>query len=411
MRIVLAPEGSRGDVQPLVALGQALAARGCEVALAAPPEARPDAEARGLEFHATGPGLRAFLEANAGAVHAGARAIQQAGVRYMRETFADQVAALRAAARGADLVVGAGIQLAAGSVAAEAGAAYRFAAYTPVLFPSADWAPFLWEGHADRRRRWNRLVWRAFIPLYSAFLRRVLAPLLAPVGLPPVRDVYRHLIGDRPLLACDPEIAPLPADCEIGAEPVGYPHPEPLGDLPPKLEDFLAGGSAPVYFGFGSMPDPHPERTTCELLDAVTGLGLRAIVSRGWAGLGRIALPEGVMVVDELPHARLFPRCAAVVHHGGAGTTATAARAGVPQVVVPHLLDQFYFGRRVSALGLGPPPLPRRRLDAASLSSLLEATVDNEAVEDRARSLGDRLRRRDAAGDAADRLLAGLRGR
>jgi UDP:flavonoid glycosyltransferase YjiC (YdhE family) len=411
MRIVLAPQGSRGDVQPLLALGQALAARGADVAVVAPPEARPDAETRGLEFHATGPGLRAFLEANARAVHSGARAIQQAGVRYMRETFADQVAALRATARGADLVVGAGVQLAAGSVAAEAGAAYRFVAYTPVLFPSSEWAPFVWEGHADRRRRWHLLAWRAFIPLYSAFLRRVLGPLLAEAGLPRARDVYHLLVGERPLLACDPELAPLPPDSHVDAEPVGYMHPEALGELPPKLEDFLASGAPPVYLGFGSMPDPHPERTTCELLDAVLGVGLRAIVSRGWAGLGQVALPEGVMVVDEVPHARLFPRCAAVVHHGGSGTTATAARAGVPQVVVPHLLDQFYFGRRVAALGLGPPPLPRRRLGAHALAELLEATVENEVVEDRARALGERLRHRDAAGDAADHLLASLRAR
>jgi vancomycin aglycone glucosyltransferase len=237
----------------------------------------------------------------------------------------------------------------------------------------------------------------------------MLGPQRAELGLPRVRDVLAHLFGSQTLLAADPELAPLPPDAAHRAEPVGSLHPLVREDLPPKLEAFLASGPPPVYLGFGSMPDPHPERTTCELIDAVSALGVRAIVSEGWAGLGRVALPEGVLAIGEVSHALLFPRVAAVVHHGGAGTTASAARAGVPQIVVPHLLDQFYFARRVTLLGLGPPPLPRRRLDASSLAALLEETLENEALAERTGELGERLRRRDGAALAAERLLAGLR--
>jgi UDP:flavonoid glycosyltransferase YjiC (YdhE family) len=408
MRIVLAPEGSRGDVQPLLALGEALIARGCQVCVAAPPDARPWAEARGLAFRATGPGLREYLQTHAAAMHGGTLSLHKKAEQYVRDALPQQVQALLEATEGADALVAAGVQLAAGSVAELRRIAYRYVAYTPVLFPSRAHPPFVLQRQTFPA--WfNRLAWGAFVRVYSALLAGMLGPQRAELGLPRVRDVLAHLFGSQTLLAADPELAPLPPDAAHRAEPVGSLHPLVREDLPPKLEAFLASGPPPVYLGFGSMPDPHPERTTCELIDAVSALGVRAIVSEGWAGLGRVALPEGVLAIGEVSHALLFPRVAAVVHHGGAGTTASAARAGVPQIVVPHLLDQFYFARRVTLLGLGPPPLPRRRLDASSLAALLEETLENEALAERTGELGERLRRRDGAALAAERLLAGLR--
>jgi UDP:flavonoid glycosyltransferase YjiC (YdhE family) len=142
------------------------------------------------------------------------------------------------------------------------------------------------------------------------------------------------------------------------------------------------------------MTDPEPDRTTRLLLDAISDLGCRALISEGWAGYGRVALPDGVQAVGSVSHAELFPRVAAVVHHGGAGTTTMAARSGVPQLVVPHGADQFYWGKRVRLLGLGPPPLPRRRLTRERLARLLAQMLDNEVLAERARELGARLRSR-----------------
>jgi vancomycin aglycone glucosyltransferase len=139
------------------------------------------------------------------------------------------------------------------------------------------------------------------------------------------------------------------------------------------------------------MPDPDPAATTGRLLAAIDALGCRALISRGWADLGAVALPEHVMAIGAVSHPRLFPRVAAVVHHGGAGTTHTAARAGVPQVVIPHLLDQYYFARRVHELGVGPPAIARKRLSVSGLVETLRATLDNEPLADRAAELGRRL--------------------
>jgi len=140
------------------------------------------------------------------------------------------------------------------------------------------------------------------------------------------------------------------------------------------------------------MPDPVPGRTTRLILEATERAGIRAIIGGGWAGLGQGPLPEGVATVSEVSHPALFPRCAAVVHHGGAGTTTTAARAGVPQILVPHLLDQYYYAHRLWQLGVAPASIERGKLTAALLAGALGALADNEFVAERARALGEDLR-------------------
>jgi vancomycin aglycone glucosyltransferase len=162
--------------------------------------------------------------------------------------------------------------------------------------------------------------------------------------------------------------------------------------LPEKLDAFLRAGEPPVYIGFGSMTDPDPAAGTRLVLEAVARAGVRAVLSSGWAGLGDAPLPESVTVTGPVSHASLFRRVAAVVHHGGAGTTTTAARAGAPQILVPHVLDQFHWAERVTRLGLGPAALPRRRLRAERLADAIASLRDNEHVTQRAAELGERLR-------------------
>jgi UDP:flavonoid glycosyltransferase YjiC (YdhE family) len=157
------------------------------------------------------------------------------------------------------------------------------------------------------------------------------------------------------------------------------------------------------------MVDPDPAGTTRLLLEAIERAGCRAILSRGWAGLGDGPLPDSVFGAGALPHASLFPRLAAVVHHGGAGTTTTAARSGIPQVVIPHLLDQHYWGHRVHLLGVAPPPLPRHGLSAAGLAERIAATLENEFLSERARELAAKLRAGDPLDRAAEAILATVR--
>jgi UDP:flavonoid glycosyltransferase YjiC (YdhE family) len=254
--------------------------------------------------------------------------------------------------------------------------------------------------------RWvNRLAWRGFLGFQEWVLRNDINRHRAALGLDPVSDSTRHLFTERPVLAADAPLAPAPDDIPVRVDQVGYLLPKDETPLPSKLETFLQAGPPPVYLGFGSMIDPDPAGTTSLLLDAVERAGCRAILASGWAGLGDGPLPESVFAAGSLPHAKLFPRLGALVHHGGAGTTATAARSGVPQIVIPHLLDQYYWGHRLHLLGVAPPPLPRLKLSASGLAELIRASLDNEHLGDRARELAESLRGGDPLERAVDSIL------
>lgn len=406
MRLALAAEGTRGDVHPLLALAERLRDRGHQALLCAPPDFREESEARGVEFRAVGIPVQSYLRENARALMGGARAMAREADRYLGSALARQFAALPVAAAGCDAIVAAGTQGAAASVAEHLGIPYRYVAYCPAVFPSERHGPGMlpFQGLSPRLNRW---LWRALLAFTERRFRRWLDPERAALGLPPLRSCYAHLLGERPILAADPGLADVPSDVPIPVDRVACLHPLEGSALPPKLEAFLTAGPAPVYLGFGSMTDPDPAATTRELLAGLTRIGCRALISKGWAGLGGEPLPEGVFEVGSVSHARLFPRCSLVVHHGGAGTTTSAARAGVPQLLVPHVMDQFYWAARVHALGLGPPALPRRRLEAGRLAGRIAAALDAEWLSERARAFAAELQaRRGALPDAAELLTA-----
>jgi UDP:flavonoid glycosyltransferase YjiC (YdhE family) len=396
MRIALAAEGTRGDIYPMFALGASLIAHGHEIVVCAPPDFRSEAEERGMRFEPVGISVREYLTEKAHALTLGGRAMLREGRSYAETSLRAQFQRLPEATADADAVVAAGVQLAAGSAAELRGIPYRYVVYCPSMLPSAEHPSALLS--LGSLPRWaNRLSWRILLALQERWLGGALNRERDALGLAPVRNVFRHLLTQRPVLAADHELAPSPRDCPFDVEQVPCLHPLQGAPLPPKLEAFLEQGPPPVYVGFGSMTDPDPGATTRALLEALSQIGCRALISRGWAGLADGPLPEDVLAIGPVSHAELFPRLAAVVHHGGAGTTTTAARAGVPQIVVPHIFDQFYWARRVAELGLGPPAPRRRRLAAQPLAESLAATLDNEVLLERARELGERLRSRAAA--------------
>lgn len=170
---------------------------------------------------------------------------------------------------------------------------------------------------------------------------------------------------------------------------------------PPALLDFLAAGEAPIYVGFGSVVAEDPAALTRTIFRALEKAGARGVVSRGWAHLGGEAPPPHVYLIDDCPHDWLFPRCRAVCHHGGAGTTAAGLRAGLPTVIVPFFGDQFFWGRIVADAGAGPEPIPIRRLDIEHLTAAFDA-CRRPQIRQRATELGALLRASDGAALAAE---------
>jgi UDP:flavonoid glycosyltransferase YjiC (YdhE family) len=405
MRIALAVEGSRGDVHPMLGLGDRFTARGHEVVVCAPPDMRAEVEARGMEFRPVGLDVREGLSHNANALLAGGPRAMRAAYAWFRSTTREQLAQLPELTRDVDRIIGAAIQIGGPSAAELHGIPYRYVVFCPALLPSAEHPPMVIA--TQTWPRWaNSLAWKLFVRTNDLALKDLLNRLRAQLGLPPVDDTSEYLVGERPVVAVDRELARVPEDCPIEVEQIDCLHAMEGEPLPAKLEAFLAEGPPPVYIGFGSMPDPSPARSTRLVLEAVGAVGCRALISEGWAGLGGGPLPEGVLRIGSVTHAQLFPRVAAAVHHGGAGTTTTALRWGVPQLVVPHAADQFYWGRRIEALGLGPPALPRKRLTAQALAEALAATLGNEWLCSRAAEVRDAGRaRRAAEPDPVDRFL------
>jgi UDP:flavonoid glycosyltransferase YjiC (YdhE family) len=258
------------------------------------------------------------------------------------------------------------------------------------MFPSAEYGPVMLP--TSGLPRWaNRLAWSVFHPIFAGLLRVKLNRLRRALGLGKLHDAFRYILSERPILACDLDLGSPGRDCPIDVQQIRGLHPIDTSPLPEKLQAFLDTGPPPVYLGFGSMTDPAPAATTHAVLEAIDRVGCRAVISQGWAGLGDGPLPERVFATGPVPHGSLFPHCAMIVHHGGAGTTTSAARAGVPQLLIPHLLDQFYWVGQIHLLGVGPPALRRSRLRADRLAARIEATLGNEWIAGRARDLATSL--------------------
>jgi vancomycin aglycone glucosyltransferase len=390
MKVAIVVEGTRGDVYPMLALADSLMSADHAVRLFAPPDFEDVAGTRGVEFCSLGENIREFLTTEAATLHSRGVKLFAVMTRWGRRSIENQFRVLPEATADVDYVIAAGTVLGASSVAELHGIPYRYVTYTPAILPSQEYSPAMFPFQV--RARWaNRLLWPAASLLMNALTRRDLNTHRRQIGLPPLRDVVPYLLSERPIVAVDRHLAPVPEDCPFACDQIRCLHPLAGEPLPEKLQSFLEAGPPPVFLGFGSMTDPDPARTTRRLLGAIEQLGCRALVSRGWAGLGDGPLPEGVMAIEPVSHASLFPRLAAVVHHGGSGTTHTAARAGVPQIIIPHVLDQFYFGLRIADLGVGPPPIPRARLSIERLMETLGATLENELVSERARELAERL--------------------
>ncbi|MFE4061022.1 glycosyltransferase, partial [Streptomyces sp. NPDC059096] len=371
MRVLLSTYGSRGDVEPLVGLAVRLRALGAEARVCAPPD-EEFAEllaGAGVELVPLGKPVRTFMH---GATPPSAAELARLRIEMVAEQF-DTVAA---AAEGCDVLVAAGLaQVAARSVAERLGIRYVYASYHPVSLPSPHHPPAPREGWppppegADNRTLWD-LDARGITELFGDALniRR------ASLGLPPVDNVRDHVFTGEPWLATDPVLGPWREPADLGVVRTGawiLPDGRPL---PERLVAFLEAGAPPVYLGFGSMRAP--EGLARVAVEAIRARGRRAVVSRGWADLAVLDDRDDCLVVGEVNQQALFGRVAAVVHHGGAGTTATAARAGAPQVVVPQMVDQPYWAARVTALGIGAAhdgPTPTAASLSAALGSALSA--------------------------------------
>jgi vancomycin aglycone glucosyltransferase len=398
MRVLLSTWGSRGDIEPLAALALRLREFGAEVRACAPPDEEfVELLGRvGVALIPLGPSTRS--------VAAGLKAPSpDAAFHLAAELVAARFETLPAAAEGCDVLVATGLMPAgARSVAEVLGIRYVLATFHIFGLPSRHFPPAARPGKQSAAGETdNRVLWREDAERVNALYAEPLNRHRSAIGLPPVDNVRDYVISDRPWLAADPLLAPWEDLTDLDIFQTGawiLPDERPLPD---DLAAFLHAGEPPVYVGFGSMA----MRTSTDLgrvaLEASRAHGRRLVLGRGWADLSLADDLGDLRIVGDVNHQALFRRVAAVVHHGGAGTTTTAALAGVPQVIVPQIVDQPHWARRVAELGIGAAlvdPVTTESLGSA-LGVALAPTTYERATEVAARI------RTDGAAVAAMRLL------
>jgi vancomycin aglycone glucosyltransferase len=409
MRALLSTIGSRGDVQPLVALAVGLKARGHYVRVCVPPDFREWIERLGIEVVPIGPEVRPFAAARPTSAEPRTLPTLEERQRLIDATVATQFETITAAARGCDVIIAAtALQVAARSVAEAMGIRYVFAAYSPNVLPSPYHPPPMLPpapGHTAPATDDTRELWARDSARFNDTFGAALNTHRASRGLPPVDDVRGHMFTDRPWLAADPTLGPWPHPAggvvQTGAWILADERP-----LSPELEAFLASGEPPLYFGFSSNRVPEDARRV--ILHAARALGRRAIVSRGWFDVAFVDDGDDCLSSGEVNVQALFPRVTAVVHHGGAGTTTAAALAAVPQVVVPQQYDQHYWARQVERLGIGTAHAPGA-LIAESLIRALELALKPE-IGVRAKQVAAAVRRDgvQVAVEQLEKITAGI---
>lgn len=404
MRVVLATVGSRGDVQPMLALAQTLVARGHVPVVAAPPNFETWVRSLGFDFAPLGIDMQVFLAEHSDALTGNPVKMLKEMNRYFNEQIPLQAQQLKAVCDNAEAVIYGGLAFAAPTVADHLRLPVLGVLYTTCLLPSSRHPPVSipWHGLPH----WmNDLLWRVNRLLSDSLGLKTLNTVRASFGLPPAGHLRSHLFEDHPLVIAADEVL-LPADpLWQGRYPyanfIFFDDPTPLD---PELDAWLADGEPPVFVGFGSMSGGGTDRVERMIVEAVSATGRRCIVGAGWAGLGAGGLPPGWRVVRDAPHALLFPRTAAVIHHGGSGTTAQALRAGVPQVLLPLILDQFHHAHRLHLAGIAPRPVPMEKITAAELADAIQAAL--ELPPGPRQAAAARLRASDGRGEIVQRIEA-----
>lgn len=415
--IAIIASGTRGDVQPYVALGQGLHAAGYGVRVLTSDDFAGLVEAAGLTFYPASEGIEQMLQNEEW------RRTVDGGnfVVILRRMQAELKQRARELARklpelldGADLILTGMGGFGGPFAAAEKLNLPLVQAYVVPLEPTRAFpgplTPALPFGrllnplsfHAARQ-----MLWQSTRPGDVA-AREVLG-MERGSFFGPFKSLRRRWVPA--LYGYSRHVLPQPADWPAEHRVTGCWFLEPGTDWQPPadLVDFLAAGPPPIYIGFGSMGGQDPAAAGRIALEALALSGQRGVLAAGWGGLQVADLPETVHLIAGAPHTWLFPQMAAVVHHGGAGTTAAGLRAGVPSIVVPFMGDQPFWGRRVADLGVGPRPLPRKKLTGPQLAAAITRAVSDVEMGRRAAALGEKIRAEDGVGEAVafvERFLA-----
>jgi len=413
MQITIITIGTRGDVQPYIALGRGLIQAGHIVRFATHTNFEDFVTSYGLEFWPVR-GDAQMLAGNQevreltqkGNFIKTLRRMQQAGAHAISEWMEDG----SRVSQGVDLLIAGTVGLIAGSSIAEKNQLPILHAHVFPTAPTRDFPSILFPPTIPNLGRTFNLIssklvmqlgWMGARPMLNRARKKVF-------DLPPAPSngiaATTPLKGFPAIYGFSPSVIPKPAEWRAEDYITGYWFLDPPDDWnpPSDLLDFLQAGPPPLYIGFGSIGNRDPAEITELVLQALEQTQQRAILLSGWGGLQKMDFPASIFMLDSIPFTWLFSHVAAVIHHGGAGTTSAGLRAGVPSIVIPFLGDQYFWGRRVQDLGVGPAPIPRSKLTVDRLAQAIQEAITNTAMRQRAAELGAKIQAEDGIANAAE---------
>lgn len=410
MKVSIQVLGSLGDVMPYITIARQLQDEGASVSLLAPKDYSALIDASGIEV--TPPPAFSLSDWMAEAADRGTLSGPYSFFRDWNRMIRPHIDSVMArcleAAADADIVV-ANLICAPARVAAESHRKpFILTAQQPVLSPTRHlpcamiWRPAM----GNLLNRQSYLAVKAAQKVIGVSLSRHREALGLP-NRPNISDMRTHL--GRPLTKVTslphPLVTNAPYDWHSSSLLTPYPSLSAPDDaeLDPALLKFLGTEAPPIYLGLGSLDASGSRALLDAFTEAVSRLGQRAIITQGLAGDAALD-PDTFLIIESAPHDLLFPRCAAVVHHGGAGTTDTALRAGIPQILQPHFLDQFWYADRLRRLGTAPRYLRRGKLTADDMARAIETAL-SATLQDAAGRQGEIARSVDGAGDIAKIIL------
>nr|WP_281411737.1 glycosyltransferase [Starkeya sp. ORNL1] len=407
--------GTRGDVQPLVALARTLLVKGHSVQLASLSTFASLCESNGVNFIPLRGDLESEMKNAAGAELGSAGrnpfSATAAFKNIIEQNIVDWTRTIRAAAAQCDVIVAAGTAVFFSLGLARAFQIPLVQVYLQPVLPSAQAGspllpqlPFRLPGFMNSAQYAiaAQLLWQVLRPAIARSEAELSGNASVPLLVP-----FKSMLHARQtiLLAYSRHLVP-----QSGQPPnvlnTGFWQLDrsPAWKPTPDLARFLGAGPPPIYVGFGSMPIRQPRQVAHAILAAVRSLGARAILDAGWSTMEPSDLRDDAIVIKNVPHDWLFEHVAAVVHHGGAGTTAAALRAGRPSVMVPFILDQFFWAERLHALHVAPPALPFDRLGERRLAAALKQVMGDSKLRENAKRLGQQVRSEGGVALAAERI-------
>ena len=412
MQITLLAIGSRGDIQPLIALGVGFKQAGYEVQLGAPANFQNIIEQYGLVFFCIAPDFTKVMASETGhrMMTAGENAILYLDcMAKIAESFYEQMMeSTWRACQGTDAIIYSSLS----QVGYLLGKKLGIPTWATWIYPIGRTRHFPLVGTPNwlsLGKAYNRSTYFIFEQISQYFTRYLFTAWRERFDLEPLPfpGFFEALIRDQiPFLyAYSERVMPRPPDWPAWFYNTGYWFLDHLPNWKPPatLVDFLQNGPPPVYVGFGSMRDHDAKKLAQLVLQSIKMSGQRAILVKGWGGLTPDQfLGDDIFFIDRAPHDWLFPKMAAVVHHGGAGTTAAGLRAGIPAVIVPFSGDQPFWAKRLAQLGTAPKSVPYTRLSAPKLAKAILTVISDQQMQQRAASLSQQIQAEDGVARAIE---------